>query len=670
MKTHQIIVPGDSERPERCASQIRQSLETHGTCVCTYADNPTAFSINETLPLKEFKRTNVEKGDIIILHRCLNGEDFKLPRKDSFRIVLSLHASKEEMLLDNISNSSSIALKGIKASLQAGKLDLILTENRAIKKLLENLGFSSERIRIAPMMPDRDLLDGVCRSVSTAERLRDGRTNIISFDIDHIDNAERLLRVFSSYSLHLDAASRLIVIGDLPIELLCEMMELSSQLGIEKRVFFTGKVNSDQLKTFLMNCHVCIETGSNEEFDPANILSARYDIPVLTLGAAGNHMPLKTSSVFVVETEPLKASVVLKLLAYDKKLRSKIISSQRSRFDYLMREGMDKAAYDLIFDDMGHADRKATNKDMPVISYCPDNGNAIHIRKSEENESYSGSFSKLLTDEIAKAKDMQQKMGFFENGLGFKTKKHTFQYYPYKVYKEHGRIRKSILLKGKGFSALTKKLLMFGAEEFFEQQQAFNQSLSETLIKGSNFVSQTSGLWSVSRFQMESFPDCVYSYEGTKERIDELLGIIKEGSAVFFWPKGAYASYEMSKHLKSVAAVSLRDLDIRLCQGKGICSVLSSPLSELYKHGVSFSHIVFETTGFLNDSELGNVFSWFLKHGRPKRRVLIIGFESETDPVCFEPAYRSCRDSELIISLIRGAGLKPVFKGDFFISVE
>jgi glycosyltransferase involved in cell wall biosynthesis len=199
------------------------------------------------------------------------------------------------------------------------------------RRELAEAGFARTAVLSIPLDLDR-LREGPV-SPSVRRVFGDGRTNVLFVGrIIPNKKVEDLLRVFAVYQRSIDAAARLLLVGDHwgyePY--LLRLQEMTRAFGLEE-VVFTGQVEASELRAFYSVATVYVSLSEHEGFCVPLLEAMAFGLPVVAFDAGAVAETLAGAGVLLEDKRPEVVAELLHRLVSDQRLRRVVLAAQQRR---------------------------------------------------------------------------------------------------------------------------------------------------------------------------------------------------------------------------------------------------------------------------------------------------------------------------------------------------
>jgi glycosyltransferase involved in cell wall biosynthesis len=221
-----------------------------------------------------------------------------------------------------------------------GLCHLALGDSEFNRLELEEMGFNPTGV--LPIIVDFEKYKTLPRS-SMVAKYQDGYTNLLFVGrIIPNKRQEDVLLTFYFYKNYINPKSRLFLVGLNGIERYDLMLdELIRRLKLED-VYFTGKVQFDELLAYYTVAHVFLCMSEHEGFCVPLIESMYFKIPIIAYQAASIPYTLGPAGVRVHTKKYEEIAEMIHILVEDQNVRAKIIESQLQRLEFFRKSRLEQ----------------------------------------------------------------------------------------------------------------------------------------------------------------------------------------------------------------------------------------------------------------------------------------------------------------------------------------
>jgi len=221
-----------------------------------------------------------------------------------------------------------------------GLCHLALGDSEFNRRELEEIGFRPTGV--LPIIVDFEKYKTPPRS-AIITKYQDGYTNLLFVGrIIPNKRQEDVLLAFYFYKKYINPKSRLFLVGLNGIERYDLLLgELIRRLKLED-VYFTGKIQFDELLAYYTVSHVLLCMSEHEGFCVPLIEAMYFKVPILAYKAASIPYTLGNSGVLVHSKKYEEIAEMIHLLVEDQDLRTKIIQSQLRRLEFFHKSRLEQ----------------------------------------------------------------------------------------------------------------------------------------------------------------------------------------------------------------------------------------------------------------------------------------------------------------------------------------
>ncbi|MBV8244944.1 MAG: glycosyltransferase family 4 protein [Candidatus Eremiobacteraeota bacterium] len=200
---------------------------------------------------------------------------------------------------------------------------------------LREYGLLSDRLVVSRLVPSADPARwNIAPDAALMNALQDGKTNILCVgEIRREKCQQQLLEVFANY-LTLDMNARLVLAGrfDFGDPYYQELLKTVHGSALSQHVLITGVVSEPALAALYRTAHVYCSLSEHEGYAVALQEAMWFDMPVCAYRTLASADVLHDAGVLIVDkTDRLRVAALLKVLAHDVEIRSRLVESQRAR---------------------------------------------------------------------------------------------------------------------------------------------------------------------------------------------------------------------------------------------------------------------------------------------------------------------------------------------------
>ena len=287
-----------------------------------------------------------EEDDLLIYHYSIYCGNYRYYLESSNRKVLVYHnITPAEYYERFYPAAAELCRMGRDLIPQLAVCDLALGDSDFNRRELVAAGFPEERTGVLPINPPLDKLDGVEEEEELSRHLQDGKVNLL-----YVGRAvpnkklEDVIKLFYCYHRGVNAASRLIFAGPLPINTYYSaLLSLARRMGIEDRVFFLGKVSDGALKSCYLHSHYYVSMSEHEGFCVPLLEAFHFGLPVLAYSAGAVPETMGGAGIIFTDKDYPLLAEFLDRLERDAFLRERIVAMQRERLAFFNALSFERA---------------------------------------------------------------------------------------------------------------------------------------------------------------------------------------------------------------------------------------------------------------------------------------------------------------------------------------
>lgn len=199
---------------------------------------------------------------------------------------------------------------------------------------LRDLGFDD--VQILPLPLDLSSFRAATPSPEVCARFEDGWTNFLFVGrLAPNKRQEDVIRVFAWYHRHVDAASRLFLVGAAPEfdAYRKDLTEVARVEGVSEHVVFAGKVSFEELAAYYRVADLFVCMSEHEGFCAPLIEAMSHDLPVIARAEGAIPETLGDAGILVRGRNIPKIAEAAALLVRDAEIRRDVVARQRVRLE-------------------------------------------------------------------------------------------------------------------------------------------------------------------------------------------------------------------------------------------------------------------------------------------------------------------------------------------------
>ena len=337
MRVHQLVPRLDAgDAMGNQALAIHELLEAWGLESRIFAYDMDEYGRRFASFDPAYREFMGSEDDLLIFHYGLYCDNYRMYLESRNRKVLIYHNITPPEFYEGLYPEAE-RLCGLGKDLlpQLMQGDLALGDSDFNRREMVEAGFPEEKTGVLPINPPLGRLDEVTEDWDFARWLGDGRTNIL-----YVGRAvpnkrlEDVIKLFSCYHRAINARSRLVFAGPIPINTYyAALLSLVRRMGLEDRVFFLGKVSDNRLKSCYLGSHFYVSMSEHEGFCVPLLESFHFGLPVLAYSAGAVPETMGGSGVLFFEKDYPLLAEMLDRLGRDTVLRERVLAAQRERLE-------------------------------------------------------------------------------------------------------------------------------------------------------------------------------------------------------------------------------------------------------------------------------------------------------------------------------------------------
>ncbi|MBI4158720.1 glycosyltransferase [Candidatus Woesearchaeota archaeon] len=320
--------------------EIRELLIKSGFDSQIYVEH-SDFGISSFI--KNYRSCKPKKDDIVIFHASVGSSLTEFFRNLSCKKVMIYHNFTPAYFFYGINEQIAVMLENYPQEIYTlvGQVDLVLCDSEFNRREIENIGFA--HALESPIFLDFNRLKKA--NPELLEKFQDGLINLLHVGrIIPNKKIEDIIRIFYYYKQFINPKSRLFLIGQISDdakEYYFSLKRYIDELQL-KEVYFTNGVPDADLAAYYQAAHIYL-TMSEHEGMCLPLLEAMYcGVPVIGHHAAAVPFTLRNAGILVKEKNTQYIAELIDIILNDKKLRQKILASQKERLTYFYPERLKK----------------------------------------------------------------------------------------------------------------------------------------------------------------------------------------------------------------------------------------------------------------------------------------------------------------------------------------
>jgi glycosyltransferase involved in cell wall biosynthesis len=313
--------------------EIQEILQRWGYTSYIFADDIHKEVRAFAKPYIHYKKYS-SPDNILIYHFSVGSPVSELVRGLPDKKILIYHNITPSEFLKGFEDFTYDVLRRGRDELRAYRnvCNLALGDSEFNRLELEEMGFKSTGV--LPIITDFEKYTIPPRN-SIATKYQDGYVNLL-FVGRVIPNKrqEDVILAFYFYKKYINPKSRLFLVGLNGIERYDFMLEeLIKRLKLDD-VYFTGKVQFDELLAYYTVAHVFLCMSEHEGFCVPLVESMYFKTPIIAYDAGSIPYTLDNSGIRVHSKKYEEIAEMIHLLVEDKDFRAKVIESQTRRLTF------------------------------------------------------------------------------------------------------------------------------------------------------------------------------------------------------------------------------------------------------------------------------------------------------------------------------------------------
>ena len=275
----------------------------------------------------------LNRDDVVIYHMCEKTKiNADLKKMDCKKIAVYHNVTPAHFFTSYLPGECKKQAESvIEIQSLSSCFDWCIAVSEFNKQDLVRLGYDANKITVIPIniefedykqFPDKAVI----------EKYRDGYVNILFVGrIVPNKKQEDIIRAFAYYKKHINAKSRLILIGS-PIgeKYITSLKQYVSSLDLPD-VIFTGKTSFQEILAFYRIANIFLCLSEHEGFCVPLVEAMMFDVPIIAYNSSAIEYTLNGCGVLIDEKNPALLSKVIERIVKDNDTRKKIIAGQQKR---------------------------------------------------------------------------------------------------------------------------------------------------------------------------------------------------------------------------------------------------------------------------------------------------------------------------------------------------
>lgn len=353
MKAHQIVpslTPGDAISNH--ILEIDGRLQKWGYDASIYAQYPAPALKNYVKPYSVLQERLDAPDDLFIYHYGIYHHSVNYFRAARGKRLFIYHNITPAAFFagwdktnERLCRLGRMALGNLSAcDLAAGVSDFNRRE-------LVAAGFAEDKTGVLPIFLTLDQFESLPPDSRLEKELRrPGQVNwLVVGRVVPNKNIEETIRLFYVYNRYLNPDSRLHIVGsDSMARYKQALLALAEELGVQKRVHFTGRVSPAQFKTYYECADLYVTASRHEGFCVPLLESMYFNVPILAREAAAIPETLGDAGILFTELGYAEAAQMAHMMISDTAVRQQIIAKQRERLQFFAPDRVETILQDML----------------------------------------------------------------------------------------------------------------------------------------------------------------------------------------------------------------------------------------------------------------------------------------------------------------------------------
>jgi glycosyltransferase involved in cell wall biosynthesis len=305
-----------------------------------------ALSIDEDLAgvIRPFDQAEARRADVVLYHYALpSALSEAFARVDGYRVLHYHNVTPAHFFAPFDPGLARLAALGREQLATLPRVtDLALGVSEFNRQELAALGFS--QTGVLPLALDLERLRGAPPRPGLEKILGDGLRNFLFVGrIAPNKKIEDHIRLAEFYKRYVDTQYRFIFVGKteaVPRYYAAVRALVLEYRMLAERFLFTGAVPDAELAAYYRHASVYVSLSEHEGFCVPLVEAMAMDVPVLAYGAAAIPETLAGAGVMFSPKDLEFAAEVMAELAYNRRLRERVVSGQRARLQAFRLEAV------------------------------------------------------------------------------------------------------------------------------------------------------------------------------------------------------------------------------------------------------------------------------------------------------------------------------------------
>ncbi len=335
MRVHQIVPRLDAgDAIGAMAMAIHEVLTAWGLEARLFAYDMDEYGRRYASFDTAYREFMHQEEDILLYHYGLYCDNYRMFLESRNRKALIYHnITPPGFYAAFYPEAVRLCTLGREVLAQLKECDLALGVSDFNRRELVEMGFTEEKTGVLSIPPPLGKLDAAEEDRELSRWLGDGKTNLLHVGrVVPNKKLEDVIKTFHCYHRAVNARSRLVIAGPLPINTYyAALLSLVRGMGIEDRVFFLGKVSDGALKACYRGAHYYLSMSEHEGFCMPLLEAFHYRLPVLAYAAGAVPETMGGAGVLFFEKDHLVLAELIDRLERDAFLRGRVLDAQEER---------------------------------------------------------------------------------------------------------------------------------------------------------------------------------------------------------------------------------------------------------------------------------------------------------------------------------------------------
>lgn len=212
-------------------------------------------------------------------------------------------------------------------------MESFVSDSNYNRKNMIRLGYDTA-IDVIPIQISLARFDIVQEDATLMQKLHKGVNILFVGRVVRNKCQQDVLRAFAVYHHFYEPDSRLFFVGDVSDKIYAdEILREASDLGLQKDIFFTGKVSEEQLKTYYLAADIFLCMSEHEGFCVPLLEAMKLGVPVIAYRSSAISETMRKAGIIVNCKRYSFIGALMDEIIQDRALYQAIVKSQKKRID-------------------------------------------------------------------------------------------------------------------------------------------------------------------------------------------------------------------------------------------------------------------------------------------------------------------------------------------------